>query len=127
MRNNILLFILVLVLSLATAPYFGGWYNQISPQYGGWMTDKESAVNFAGFIVSYIFFIPFIYGLFSIKKNKNWITWFLVPILLFWLGADPSYIYIPALLILIAFVLAKLINLTIKKFKHPNPPMIINK
>ncbi len=124
MRKNILLLILVLSIGLVTAPYFGSWYDKISPQYSGWMTDKNAAVSFAGFLVSYVFFIPLIYGLFGIKKNKNWIIWLLTPILLFWLGADSSHIYIPIILSLFGFGLAKLIQFIIFKLKRPNPPKI---
>ncbi|MFH0999670.1 MAG: hypothetical protein V1783_02410 [Bacteroidota bacterium] len=125
MRRNFLFFILVIVTSLVSAPYLGVWYDQISIQYGGWMTSKKDAVYFAGLLVSYVFFIPLLYGIFGIRKNKNWIIWTLLPVLLLWFGADKYHIYIPVLLIIAALFIAKLLNLLISKLKRPNPPMVI--
>lgn len=125
MRKNILFFILVLVLSLATAPYFGTWYDTISPQYGGWVTSKSDAVSFAGFFVAYIFLIPFTLELFGNENRKKWILWSLLLPALLWIGADIEHIYLPIILGLIAFVLAKLVRLLISKIHRPNPPMVI--
>ncbi len=126
MRKNILLFVLVLTISFASASYVGGWYDKISPQYGSLFlgNGKNAAVSFAGFLVSYVFFIPFIYSLFGFKKNKNWIIWLLLPVILLWFYADKYYFYIPVLLIIVAFLIAKLIQFIIFKLKRPNPPII---
>lgn len=123
--KKILLFIIALVLSYLTAPYFGSWYNTISPQHGGWMVGGNQAVFFAGIIVSYIFFIPFVYGLFGIKRNKNWIIWPLLPAVLLMLGADKYHFYIPALLIIGALALAWLVGFIISQLRRPNPPMVV--
>lgn len=123
MRRNVLLLILVLVSCFVLAPYLGTWYDRFSYQYGGWMLDKESAVFFAGLLVSYVFLIPFIFELLGTEKKRKWTVWLLVPPLLLWLSADIYYIYIPAILGLIGFGLAHLLR---KIFvKHPNPPMVI--
>ena len=117
MRKNILFFILAIALSLVTASYFGSWYDKLSPQYGGWLTDKTEAVSFAGFFVAYVFFIPFLFELFRVEKRKKLITWFLVFPLILWLAADLYHIYIPAVVGLAGFVLGRLINFIIYKFK----------
>ena len=128
MKNNVLLFILVLVISLATASYFGGLYDIFDAQYGGgWMADKEMAVNLAGFIFAYVFFIPFVFELLS-KRNKNkWMIWSLVPVILLYIGYNWQLLYIPIIASIVGCLLAKLINFVISKLKHSNPPMVINK
>ncbi|KKP56344.1 MAG: hypothetical protein UR80_C0016G0006 [Parcubacteria group bacterium GW2011_GWB1_35_5] len=129
MKNNILLFIFVLVISLATASYFGGWYDYFVPQYDYSLLgiDQETVVYIAGLFFAYVFFVPFIFELLG-KGNKNkWIVVLLVPVVLFYLYDNVMLTYIPILASITGCLLAKLINLTIKKFKHQNPPMIINK
>lgn len=123
--KKILLFIVVLVLSYFAASPVGTWYDTISPQHGGWMVGGNQAVFFAGMVVSYIFFIPFIYGLFGIKRNKNWIIWSILPAVLLMFGADKYHFYIPVLLIIGALALVWLIRFIISKFRRPNPPMVV--
>lgn len=123
MRKNILFFILVLVLSLVTAPYFGSWYDKFSPQYGGWITSNSDAISFAGFFVAFVFFQTLFFGFLGIKANKYWFIIPMIPVVLLWLGADFVHIYIPIILALIGFSLAWLLR---KIFvRHPNPPMVI--
>ena len=125
MRKNILLLILVLVLCLLIASYFGNWYDHVDPQYGGWITSKEDATAFAGFILAYILLVPFIFKLLGANNQNKWIGWLLAPVFLVYIGYNWKLSYIPVILGLIGFWLAKFINLIVSKLKRPNPPMVI--
>ena len=72
MKNNILLFIFVLVISLATASYFGGWYDYFVPQYDYSLLgiDQETVVYIAGLFFAYVFFVPFIRLIASLNSLK---------------------------------------------------------
>ena len=120
MRKNILFFILVLVLSLITAPYFGSWYDSMSPQYGGWMTSNSDAISFAGFFVAFVFFQSFFFGFLGIKANKFWYIIPLIPVVLLWLGADFVHIYIPVILSLIGFGTAWLLRKIFVRRSNPS-------
>lgn len=124
MKKNILLLVLVLVTSYFTAPYVGGVYDKFYPQYGDWIIGKNDSIFFAGFLLSYIALIPFVFGLFGVRGNKS-ILWFLLPVLLFLLFADSYHVYIPITFGLTGFALAKFLRLIISKLHHPNPPMVI--
>jgi hypothetical protein len=119
------LFIVAVVLSFFTASYVGTWYNQITPQYGNFVIGSNDAMLFAGWLMSFGFFVPFIFSLFGFKENKNWITVLLIIPALLWLSSDPYHIYIPVIFGLVAFALAKLIRFIISKLKRPNPPMVV--
>ncbi len=123
-RRNLLFVGLALVLSLITASHFGTWYDKFSPQYGGWTTSKEGAVDFAGFILSYVFFIPLIFGIFGIKQNKKWILWLLIPVLVLVLSADQYHFYIPLGLVLAGGIIGYILNLLGKKLfvRRPTSP-----
>jgi len=123
--KNVLLLVSVLVPSYFLASYIGGWYNQIDPQYGSLFFDSSDSVVVYGFIFSYIFFVPLIFELFS-KKNKNkWIIILLAPIILFLLYTNTRLVYIFIITSIIGFLLAKIINFIVSKFKHPNLPMAV--
>ncbi len=127
MRKNVLFFILVLVLSLVTAPYFGSVYNLFSPQESSafWGLDQSENISFAGFFVAFVFFQTLFFGFLGIKANKKWFIIPMIPVALLWLGADIAHIYIPIILSLIGFSLAWLIR---KIFvRHHNLPMVVNK
>ncbi len=119
MRKNILFFILAIALSLATAPYFGSWYDKFSSQQESafWGPSINEVLYFIGFFVAYVFFIPFLFELFRVEKRKKLITWFLILPLILWLAADLYHIYIPAVVGLAGFVLGRLINFIIYKLK----------
>ena len=121
-RNFILLFT-ALILSYLTASYTGSWYNQISPQYGSVFlgTDTDSAVLFAGALVSHVFFVPSIFGLFGFRKNIRWISILLIPPALLWIFVDIYHIYIPIILALIALGLAVLIRKILKISGYTEP------
>jgi len=125
MRNNILLFILILAISLVVAPYFGGWYDMFSPHYGSWVYDRQDSIFFSGILLAYVFFVPLIFELFG-KGNKNkWMIILLAPVMLFYLYANIKLIYIPVAVSITGCLLAKLIKFIIKKFKHPNSSMVV--
>lgn len=127
MRKNILLFVFVLVLGLATAPYFGAFYNNIISQYDNSFLglSKETVIFVAGIPFSYMFLIPFVFELFGSGNRNKLILWLLAPVLLFYLYDSIKLSYIPILTAIIAFALAKLIRLTVSKLRHSNPPMVI--
>lgn len=99
-------FILVLVLSLVTAPYFGSWYDKFYPQSGDWAYGTADAIFFAGFLLSYVFLIPFMFGFFGLENRKKWILWSLLPVFLFFIYGAIKLIYIPIILALIGFCVA---------------------
>ena len=115
--KNTLLFVVVFILSYFAASSVGTWYDTISFQHGDWIIGRNQAIFFAGSVISYIFFVPFIYGLFGIKQNKKWIMWLLLPAVLLVLGADKYHLYIPLLFIVTALVLSWLIGFIVRKFK----------
>ena len=119
------LFAAAVIISYFPASYIGHWYNQITPQYGTFITGVDDAIIFAGWLLSFGFFVPFAFSLFGFKKNIKWIIIFLTVPTLLWLSSDLYHIYIPIAFGLAGFILAKLIHLTISKFRHPNPPMVI--
>lgn len=123
--KNFILFVAVFVLSYFTASYVGPWYNQITPQYGSFFVDGNDSMMFAGWLMSFGFFIPFIFGLFGFKKNIKWIIVPLIFPALLWLSSDPYHIYIPVAFGLAGFILAKIINFIISKFRRANPPMVV--
>jgi|SRR3989344_6626963 len=115
--KNLFLLVAVLVLSYFTAPYFGALYDYFVPQYDGSFLGlpKSYAVFIAGVPFAYVFFTVFIFKLFgSLNKNK-WIIGLTVPALIVYLMNGMMFIYLPIFLGLIAFGLAKLINLIILK------------
>lgn len=125
--KNFLILIAVLILSYFTAPYFGSLYDKFSPQYDGSFlgVSKSFAVFVAGFPFAYVFFVPFLFELFGSVNKKKWSVWLLLPPMLLWISVDIYYIYLPSILGIIAFVLARFIRFIISKFKHPNPPMMV--
>jgi len=117
--KNFLLLIAVFILSYLTAPYFGSFYDKFSLQYNNSFlgTGKDLSLFIAGLPVAYVFFVPFLYEIFGSGSKIKWILWLLLPPTLFWLSADRYYIYIPIILAIVAFFLAKLINFIISKLK----------
>ncbi len=127
MRNNILLFILVLAISLATASYFGGWYDYFVPQYDYSLLgiDQETIVYVAGLFFAYVFFVPFIFELLGKGSKNKWMVILLAPVILFYLYDSVALVYIPIIASIAGCLIAKLTNLVIRQFRHPNPPMVI--
>jgi hypothetical protein len=123
--KNFILLIVVLILSYFTAGYVGSWYNQITPQHGTFVTGVNDAIFFAGWLMSFGFFIPFIFGIFGFKKNIKWIVIPLIFPALLWLSSDLYHLYIPVVFGLAGFALAKLINFIIPKIRKPNAPIVI--
>jgi nitrate/nitrite transporter NarK len=118
--KNILLLVAVFILSYFTASYFGALYDKFSPQYdfSFFNLQKDQIIFLAGLPVAYVFFVPFLFELFGGKSKVKWTAWLLVPPALFWISADKYYIYVPIILAIIAFYLAKLINLIISKIRR---------
>jgi hypothetical protein len=125
--KNFLLLVAVLVLSCFTAPYFGALYDKFYPQNGSSFLGigEETAVFVAGVPFAYMFLIPFVFELFGSGNKKKLILWALLPVVLFYLYDSVGLSYIPIILAIIAFALAKLVNFIISKLHHPNPPMVI--
>ena len=107
--KNLGLLIVVLVISYFTAEYFGMWYDKFSPQYDSFFgASSEVMRTVVGAPFAYVFFITFIFTLFGFGNRKKWLFWLLVPPTILWFLADKYYIYLPIILALIAFGLAKL-------------------
>ena len=120
MRKNILFFILAIALSLATAPYFGSWYDKFFPQQGEWIIGRNDSIFFAGFILSYIFFMPFFLWLFGEENRSKSIFWFLMPVVVFLLYANIREIYIPIIFGFVGFVLAFVVRkIFFKRYSTP--------
>lgn len=105
--KDILLLVVVLVLSYFTAGYFGSIYSSMFGSGGAWIGSEESWNLIIGFPLSLAFFLTlFSYAL--VFKSKSATLWLISPILL-WEGAvDIRHIYIPILLVAVAFGLATL-------------------
>jgi hypothetical protein len=106
------MFIAVCFISYITAPWFGTWYDKISPQSSSyfWGLDEKLSIILAGIIVSYTFFIPFIFEIFGSKEKKIVMSILILPAIYLWLSAEKSFIYIPILLIISALLLANLLR-----------------
>jgi hypothetical protein len=129
MRKNIfsvLLIAIAIILSYYTACFFGYIYDHLFPfeLNSGWIGSSQSLQFVRGISLSLIFFITVFTYSWLFKKWTS-MLWFISPLLLWEVVMDLRHIYIPILLIIIAFALAKLINLIISKFKQSNPPMIV--
>ncbi len=98
--KNVILFLVVLVLSYFASPVVGGWYDGLSPQYGSLFFDKSDTLAVIGFLMSYTFIMPLLFGLFGIAQNKKLIFWLLLPAVLLVLSADKAHFYIPLGLVL---------------------------
>lgn len=123
---SIPLFIIAIILAYYSAQYFGTTYDNFFYTGSSWIGSEDSWNFIIGFPLSLIFFLVLLsYG--WIFKTKKAVLWLISPLLLFELAADVRHIYIPVLLIVVAFGLNSLIRLIISKFKHPNPPMVVNK
>lgn len=118
MIKKVFLFVFVLVLSYFLAEYSGAWYGTISEQYGSLFFDKSDSLNLLGFVLSYIFLIPFVFGLFGIKQNKKLIAFSVLPALLLVIWADTSTFYVPILIVASALILSCVIRSVFLKIKN---------
>lgn len=127
MKNKILsisLIIASLIVAYFCAKNFGAIYSNFFYTGSSWI-GTEGGWNFIiGFPLSLIFFFVFILYK-SVFKSKKSILWVISPIILFEMAVDIRHIYIPILLIIMAFGLNYFVRFIISKFKHPNPPMVI--
>lgn len=119
MKKNLILLVVVLVLSYFTAPWFGSIYNLLAPGEldGAWIGSQSSWEFIIGLPFAYIFFTTLLIQAFGSGNKKKWIGWLLAPALLFFLSGDTAHIYLPIVLAIVAFGLAKLITLAIPKKK----------
>jgi hypothetical protein len=129
MRKNIfsvLLITIAIILSYYAADFFGYIYDHLFPfeLNSGWIGSSQSLQFVRGISLSLIFFIT-IFSYNWLFKKWTLVLWFISPLLLWEAVVDLKHIYIPILLVIIAFALAKLIQFLISKFKRPNPPMIV--
>jgi len=108
--KNLGLLIVVLVISYFTAEYFGNWYDKFSPLYSSSLfpIPKDGLIIIAGFPLSYIFFLIIIFKSYAWGDRNKWTGWLLAPAFLFFAVGDLKHIYLPIILALIAFGLAKL-------------------
>ncbi len=98
--KKISILVILLVVSYLLSTYVGNLYDSVSFQDGGLAGGRGQAISFAGFVISYIFLVPFAYGLFGITQNKKLIFWLLLPAVLLVLSADKAHFYIPLGLVL---------------------------
>jgi|SRR3989344_228175 len=114
--KNLVLLIVVLVLSYFTAEYFGYVYNTFSPLYDRsfFPISEEGLVVIAGIPFAYIFFTTLLFQSFGFGNRNKWTGWLLVPPFLFFASGDLRHIYLPIILGLIAFGLARLIQKVFK-------------
>jgi hypothetical protein len=120
----ILFIIVAIILSYYTSIYFGQLYNIFPQSKGGAYIGSESAWDsLIGLPLALIFFlILFVY---SWSKSWKYALWISLPVFLWEIAMDFKHIYIPILLALVAFTIAKIINFVIYKLKRPNLPMTI--
>lgn len=117
--KNLGLLVIVLVLSYFTAEYFGNLYNYFVPQYDDSLLGlpRESAIAFSGVPFAYVFFTIFIFKLFGNHNKNKWILILLLPALIIYLLNGIRFIYLPIILGLIAFGLAKIVSMVAGKLR----------
>lgn len=119
MKKWLLVFVVILVsiiISYYTAGYFGVIYDKSFPSElnSGWIGSSGSLQFIRGISLSLIFFLTLLSYSF-LFKSKSSTMWLLSPLLL-WEGTfDIKHIYIPILLIIIAFGLATLLKKLFKR------------
>ncbi len=116
--KRIILFVVILLSSYFSAQYSGAWYYAISFQDGGLMGSRDQAISLAGFFISYIFLIPFVFGLFGIKRNKKLIAISLLPVVLLVIWSDTSTFYVPLSLVAAGLLLAFVVRFVVFKIKN---------
>jgi len=116
--KNIILLIVVLILSYFTASCFGAWYDKFAPQHDSLFGASKNITNgVVGLPFAYVFFTAFLFKLFGSGNKKHWIICLLVPAGLVFGLADLQHIYLPIILSLVAFYLAKVILMIYAKTK----------
>lgn len=115
--KNVILLGVVLILGYFTAEYFGGWYNKFAPLYDRSLIglSTNDLIFVVGFPFAYVFFLTLIFQIFAWGNRVKWTLILLIPPTLLWILADIQHIYLPVILGLIAFGIAKLINLVVAK------------
>ena len=111
--KNILLLVVVLILSYYTAIYFGVLYDIFTPgalDSGAWIGTLKAWQAIIGFPFAYIFFTTLLFQTFAWGNRNKWTGWLLAPAFLFFAAGDLKHIYIPIILALIAWIVAKLIG-----------------
>jgi len=127
---SVCIFFSALLLSVIFSDFTGSMFEKLfHPNYGWWGGPELVVIPF-----SYVFFIVLFFAIWNHKKYYYPMLVFLSPVILLMLltllyGFNSSDILnlggVFVLPGIIAFALAKLINLIISKFKHPNPPMVV--
>jgi len=126
MKRNLLLVLVVIIVSMILIYPVGYWANKlIFQQYGDGGFDvgpDQMMVDlFIGGMIIPPLVGPFIFGIWGEKKSKWLLAVILsLPSILFfrWAGI---YLLIPLTSFCVGTLLSKI------SFKHPNPPMILNK
>lgn len=125
--KNVCLLVVILVLSYFTASYFGRVYDKFSPLHdGSWIGLSNEALAFiVGLPFAYTFFTILFFQLFGFGNKKKWTLWLLLPPFIFFGSGDLIHIYLPIIIGLIAFAIAKLVHFIISKLKHLNSPIVV--
>ncbi len=118
--KNVVLLAVVLILSYFTTEYFGSLYNSFAPLHDRSLLGLSTSdlISFVGFPFSYIFFTTLLFQILGGASKNKWNIWLLVPALLFFGSGDIKHIYLPIILGLLAFALAKILNMIIVKLRH---------
>lgn len=116
--KNIILLIIASGLGYYAAPYLGHLYNNAFPSElnSGWIGSTESLEFIRGISLSLIFFLVTVSATWVFKKNSSSI-WLVSPLILYEALVDIRHIYIPAILILVAFGISWLLQ-KISNFKN---------
>lgn len=123
---SVFIIIVAIILADKTSAYIGNIYSELFPKSVGssWVGGRGAWDSLIGLPLTLIFFLTLLsYKL--IFKSKQSVLWLLSPLLLFEVASDLIHIYIPIILIILAFALNNFVGFLIKKFKHSNPPMVI--
>jgi|SRR3989338_6559133 len=116
--KNVLLLVIVFVSSYFLSPYFGSFYDYLTPGSLGdnaWIGTTSAWQSIIGFPFAYIFFVIILFKTFAWGNGDKWTLWLLAPALLFFASGDIQHIYLPIILGLIALGLSKLISIVIAK------------
>lgn len=112
----LMMIVISFFVSYYTSVYFGNIYNLLPQVWGGGWIGSESSWNLIlGLPLALIFFITFLSYRFVFDSKKS-VLILLSPLFLYEAIFDFGHLYLPIILVILAFVLNKLIySLVIRK------------
>ena len=112
--KQIILISVAIILSYFTSDYFGNFYSFLFGSGSSWIGSESSWDFIIGLPLSLIFFLTLISYIW-VFKSKSSTLWLISPLLLWEGTVDIRHIYIPILLVIVAFGLATLFKKLFKR------------